>query len=189
MSGQIQSPPTFNTRRLILRPVTPKDLPSYQKNFNDYEVIRYLADVVPWPYPENGVEDFYYKILLPKQGKDYWHWGIFLNDDPNETIGGIDLWRNSTVDNRGFWLSRKHWGKGYMTEAVTRINDYAFHELGFEVLYFGNAVTNIGSHRIKEKTGAVLIGTRPFRFVDPSVNESEMWKLTKDIWTKDRSTV
>jgi len=175
-------PPKFETHRLILRPITTIDLPSCQINFNDYEVIRYLADVVPWPYPENGVEHFYHNILLPKQGKDYWHWGLFLKDNPNETIGGIDLWRNSTVDNRGFWLARKHWGNGYMTEAATRINDHAFDDLGFDVLYFGNAVTNKGSHRIKEKTGAICIGTRPFKFVDPNVHESVMWKLTKDAW-------
>ena len=105
-------PPKFETDRLILRPITLADLPSYQKNFNDYEIIRYLATNVPWPYPENGVEDFYFNILLPKQGNEYWHWGIFLKEFPKETIGGIDLWRNSKVDNRGFWLARNHWGKG-----------------------------------------------------------------------------
>jgi len=164
--------------------VTPEDHPSYQKNFNNYEVIRYLATFVPWPYPENGVEEYYYKALLPKQGNDYWHWGIFLKEEPAETIGAIDLWRNSKVDNRGFWLSQKNWGKGIMTEVATRINDYAFQELGFDVLYFGNAVTNIGSRRIKEKTGATFIGTRPFKFIDPDINESEMWELTKEAWLK-----
>lgn len=177
-------PPTFETKRLILRPITPDDLPSYQRNFNDYEIIRYLAATVPWPYAENGAEEYYYKILLPKQGKDYWHWGIFLRDFPMETIGGLDLWRSSTIDNRGFWLARKHWGNGYMTEAASRINDHAFNDLGFEVLYFGNAVANVGSRKIKEKTGAVYTGTRPFKFVDPSVTESQNWKLTKDDWAK-----
>ena len=179
--------PTFETERLIIRPITPDDFPSYQNNFNDYEVIRYLASMVPWPYPNNGVEDFYFKTLLPKQGKNYWHWGIFLKENPLETIGGIDLWRNSEVDNRGFWLARKCWGKGYMTEAATRINDHAFNDLGFEVLYYGNAKTNIGSRRIKEKTGATYIGTRPFKYVDPNVHESEMWKLTKEDWLKFKS--
>lgn len=182
-------PPTFETERLILRPVTVPDLISYQQNFNDYEVIRYLASVVPWPYPENGVEDFFQSILSPKQGKDYWHWGIFAKENASETIGGIDLWRHSEIDNRGFWLTRKHWGKGYMTEAATKINDHAFNDLGFEVLYFGNAIANIGSRKIKEKTGAISIGTRPFKFVDPDVNESEMWKLDKAAWRKFRSEI
>lgn len=181
-------PPPFETEHLILRPITPDDLPSYQKNFNDYEIIRYLAALVPWPYPENGVEDYYHNRLRPKQGKDYWHWGIFLKNNPQETIGAIDLWRNSTVDNRGFWLARQHWGKGYMTETAHRINDHAFNDLGFEVLYFGNAVTNVGSRRIKEKTGATLMGTSPFKFVDPSVTETQNWMLTKEAWIKFKTS-
>lgn len=187
MNYDLSMIPTFETQRLILRPVTTKDLPSYQQNFNDYEVIRYLASYVPWPYPEKGVEEFYYKMLLPKQGKDYWHWGLFLKDEPNETIGGIDLWRNSAIDNRGFWLARKCWGKGYMTEAASRINDHAFDDLGFEILHFGNAITNIGSRRIKEKTGATYKGTRPFKFVDPEVHDSQVWELTKANWLKFRN--
>lgn len=143
---------------------------------------------MPWPYPENGVEDFYFNILLPKQGKDYWHWGLFLKENPYETIGGIDLWRNSQVDNRGFWLAQNYWGNGYMTEAVIKINDHAFNDLGFEVLYFGNATTNVASRRIKEKTGAVYIGTRAFKYVDPNLSESERWKLTKEDWQKFRGS-
>jgi len=179
-------PPNLETERLILRPITIDDLSSYQQNFSDYEIIRYLATNVPWPYPKNGVHEFYYKVLLSKQGQNYWHWGIFLKDSPLETIGGVDLWRESSVDNRGFWLARKHWGKGYMTEVANRINEHAFNELGFDVLYFGNAVTNIGSRRIKEKTGAAFIGTRPFKFVDPNVTETENWILTKEKWLQFR---
>lgn len=187
--SQILLPPTLFTQRLILRPITEADIPSYQINFNDYEIIRYLAAAVPWPYPENGVEHFYRNILSPKQGRDYWHWGIFLKENPTETIGGIDLWRSDArQDNRGFWLTRKLWGQGYMTEAAQRINDHAFTDLGFQELYFGNAVTNVGSRKIKEKTGAVFVGTRPFQFVDPDVHESEVWKLTKVDWEKSQAT-
>jgi ribosomal-protein-alanine N-acetyltransferase len=179
-------PPTLETERLILRPINSGDFPSYQKNFNDYEVIRYLVAGVPWPYPENGVEDYHRNVIVPKQDKDYWHWGLFAKAQPNEAIGGIDLWRNSDIDNRGFWLARKNWGQGYMTEAATRINDHAFDDLGFEILYFGNAKSNIGSRKIKEKTGATYVGTRPIKCVDPDVTESEKWKLTKEDWLKFR---
>lgn len=177
-------PPIIKNQHLILRPLNPVDLISYQKNFNDYDIIRYLASFIPWPYPENGVEDYYYNILTPKQGKDYWHWGIFLKENPSETIGAIDLWRGNDVDNRGFWLAKKHWSKGFMTEVAIAVNDYAFNELGFEILFFGNALTNIGSRRIKEKTGAIYIGKRPFKFVDTSIQELESWKLTKEAWLK-----
>ena len=179
--------PTFETKRLILRGPTLEDVPNYQKHFNNYEVIRHLASHVPWPYPDDGVVTFLTSVVLPNQGKDKWMWGLFLKENPTELIGCVDLWRAGHPENRGFWLSQKHWGKGLMTEAVEPIMDYAFNELGFEVLYFANAVGNIKSRRVKEKTGARLVSVEPAKFVDPALTEHEVWELKKEDWFKFRS--
>ena len=69
-----------------------------------------------------------------------------------------------------------------MTEAVATNNDYAFQELGFETFIFSNAVGNLKSRRIKEKTGAIFTGTRPMKFVDPSYQEAETWELSRENW-------
>ncbi len=176
--------PSFQTDRLILKGVTLKDAPSYQKNFVDYAVISQLSSTVPWPYPENGVEEFIRTFILPRQGQDRWVWGIFLKTNPDEMIGGIDLWRKGTPEHRGFWLGKAFWGQGYMTEAVKPVMDYAFDHLGFETLIFSNAVGNTKSRRIKEKTGARFIGTRPAKFVSSDYTEAETWELTKQEWQK-----
>ncbi|QDK37851.1 GNAT family N-acetyltransferase [Bdellovibrio sp. NC01] len=173
--------PTFETERLILREIQESDIPAYHKNFVDYEVIRNLSAVVPWPYPDDGVKTFL-KSLAPQLGKDRWTWGIFLKDAPDEIIGTVDLWRQGRPEHRGFWLARKHWGKGLMTEAVAPVMDYAFDELGFEVLVFANALGNVGSRRVKEKTGARLLGVKPAKFVDPNFTEHEVWELRKEEW-------
>ena len=175
-------PKTMTTKRLILRAVTEADIPAYEKHFVDYEVIRYLASAVPWPYPADGVESFVKTVILPNQGKDKWVWGIFLKDNSDELIGVVDLWREPSPENRGFWLGRSFWGQGLMTEAVTVIMTYAFQELGFETLYFSNAKGNIGSRRVKEKTGARLIDVRSASFVDPRFTETELWELKKEDW-------
>lgn len=173
---------TFETERLLLRPITKQDIPSYQKNFADYEVIRFLAATVPWPYPESGAEFFIESMILPNQGKDRWCWGILEKNNLNEVIGAVDLWRIPNPSNRGFWLAHRHWKKGYMTEALAPIMDYAFNELGFEELYFSNALGNIQSRRLKEKTGATLIGIRDEAFVDPRFTKAENWHQTKKTW-------
>lgn len=59
-------------------------------------------------------------------------------------------------------------------EAVEPIINYAFDELGFQTLVFANAVGNTRSRRIKEKTGACLIGVRPAKFVNPAYTEYEI---------------
>lgn len=179
--------PAFETERLILRGVTPEDIPAYKKYFVDYAIISQLSAGVPWPYPENGVEDYVTKVLLPIQGKDRWFWSIFLKTNPSEMIGGVDLWRVGIPEHRGFWLGKPFWGQGIMTEAVTPIMDYAFTSLGFDKLVFSNALGNVRSRRVKEKTGARLIGTRPAKLVDPAYTESETWELTKAEWSARRA--
>lgn len=174
--------PCFQTERLVLKPVTERDIPAYKRHFVDYEVIRNLTAQVPWPYPENGVSDYVLKSVMPRQGNDYWGWGIFEKEAPEELIGHVDLWRDGKPENRGFWLGRPFWGRGYMTEAVEPVMDYAFDCLAFESLVFSNAVGNERSSRVKIKTGARLIGRQPAHFVDPSMTEREIFRLTKDEW-------
>jgi RimJ/RimL family protein N-acetyltransferase len=171
--------PDLETERLLLRDVLLADAAEYQKNFMDYEVIRELAAAVSWPYPENGVASFLEK-LQPSQGNDRWVWGIYLKSAPNEPIGNIDLRRKP--ENRGFWLARKHWGKGLMTEAADAVTDYAFNRLGFESLILSNALGNTRSRRIKEKAGAKWLRTEPAQFVNPAYTEREVWELTKQDW-------
>lgn len=176
--------PVFQTERLTLRGVTLEDAPAMQKNFNDYAVIGELAAHVPWPYPENGAVEFLQNTVLPQQGNDHWVWGVFLRENPEELIGIIDLYRAGRPEHRGFWLARKHWGRGIMTEATAPVTDYAFDVLGFERLLLANAVGNLRSRRIKEKFGARWLRTEPAKFVNPDYTEHEIWELTRADWQK-----
>lgn len=181
--------PTFETERLVLSAISLEDVGAYSKHFVDYDVIRFLSAIIPWPYPENGVEAYLKNIVLPNQGKDKWTWGIFLKENPEELIGCIDLWRKGKPENRGFWLGKKFWGRGIMTEANCPILDYAFRELGFEKLIFANAIGNIASRRVKEKTGCRLVGVEPAKFVDPEFTEHELWELSREGWEKYKALV
>lgn len=176
--------PTLNTKRLILRGVTPEDIPAYQKHFSHYEIISHLSSLVPWPYPENGVRDFLNQFIFPNQGKDQWMWGIFEKQNPTELIGVVHLWQQGRPEHRGFWLGKPFWGKGYMTEAAEVVTECAFNQLGFDKLILSNAVGNIKSRRIKEKAGARLIDVKPAKFVNPEYTEHEIWELFKADWNK-----
>ena len=177
--------PTLFTERLALRGVTEADAAAYERHFVDYEVIRHLSAAVPWPYPEGGVRAFIRDQVLPAQGRDRWVWGLHLKGAPG-LIGAVDLWREGRPENRGFWLGRPFWGRGYMTEAVVRITDFAFDELGFERLVFANAVGNRRSRNLKERTAATLVDVAPAAFVDPAYRRTEIWQLTKEQWRNRR---
>jgi ribosomal-protein-alanine N-acetyltransferase len=180
--------PKFETQRLILRGVRLEDAPSYQKHFAHYEIIQHLTHHVPWPYPEDGVETFLKESIFPEQGKERWLWVITEKESPSEVIGCVDLFREGVPENRGFWLSKDHWGKGFMTEAVDPVMDYAFNQLGFEKLIFSNAKGNEKSRRVKEKTGARLVGTKPSKLVNPSYTESEIWELSRQEWLEFKAS-
>jgi RimJ/RimL family protein N-acetyltransferase len=174
--------PVFETARLILRDITERDAPAYERHFVDYEVIRTMSHIVPWPYPEGGVLEHIRTDVIPRQCKDQWAWAICLRSAPDELIGAIWLKRKGTPSNRGFWLGKKFWGKGIMTEAVKPVTNYAFNVLGFEKLVLANAVGNTPSRRIKERMGAVFLRTEPATYVNPRYSEREVWELTKECW-------
>jgi len=184
MSGRMV--PTLFTERLELRAITEADTAAYERHFVDYEVIRHLGACVPWPYPEDGVRTFMRERILPAHGRDRWFWGLHFKGDDSGLIGVVELWRHGNPENRGFWLGRAFWGQGYMTEAVIRVTDFSFDELGFDHLVFSNAAGNRRSHGVKARTGARLVQVVPQEFVDPAYTHAEIWRLTKAEWREWR---
>ena len=177
--------PEFKTQRLFLRGLHLSDAWSYEKHFADYEVVQFLrSSSVPWPYPQGGAKEYFTKVMFPDQGTHSWNWGIFLKAKREECIGCVSLWKDGCPENRGFWLAKKHWGQGLMTEAVQPILNYAFKELGFRKLVFANAVQNKASRRIKEKTGCRQVRIESRKFVNPKFTKTEIWELTKTDWIK-----
>jgi RimJ/RimL family protein N-acetyltransferase len=174
--------PTLETSRLLLRGITEADAPAYERHFADWEVIGQLGAAVPWPYQPGAALDFIRNRILPEQGNDVWLWGIYRKAAPQEVIGNVHLFRHGIPEHRGFWLGRQFWGQGYMTEAVEAVMNYAFGPLGFETLIFANALGNVRSRRVKEKTGARPVRVEPRKYVNPAYSEAEIWELTKAEW-------
>jgi ribosomal-protein-alanine N-acetyltransferase len=180
--------PILETERLILRPVTLEDAPAIQKYFNNWNVIQYLNTVVPWPYPQTGAIDWLNWILPQMERGEMCEWGILLKEKPDETIGAVTVKEKKDGNiQRDFWLAEPFWNKGYMTEAVYAINDFIFFEMNASVLQISNAVSNIGSRRVKEKTGAVFLRTEAQNYHNGDT-VGEIWEVTKESWTTIRKT-
>ena len=172
----------LETERLELQPLTMKHCEGYTTHFVDYEVVRHLSTAVPWPYPEDGVREFIEQVVLPGQGKSRWDWAICLKDNNLEVIGSVGLLEPTQSLNRGFWLGRPFWGRGFMSEATHAVNQFAFEELGFEELKLSNALGNTRSRKVKQRRGAEFLGTVESTFVDPSYTHAERWRLTRQHW-------
>lgn len=139
------------SERLILRKVVREDVNSIFNNWaSDPEVTKFMT----W-LPHDSIETTN-KIM------DYWleeyknpktiRYGIVLKES-NELIGMIDVVHY--VDGNpeiGYCLSRKHWNKGYMSEALDRLLKYLF-SIGFKTVIIGAEQNNIASNKVIQKCG------------------------------------
>src|SRR5665213_134505 len=118
------------TSRLLLRPLELADAEQIQVIFPHWEIVRYLKNVVPWPYPADGARIFCEEVALPQAERgESWHWTLRLKSTPEQMIGVINL-RKSEQNNRGFWMGLDWQGQGLMSEACVWANDHWFSRLG-----------------------------------------------------------
>jgi ribosomal-protein-alanine N-acetyltransferase len=175
MSGNLITP------RLVLRPIGLEDAGAIQRIFPRWEVVRYLAGKVPWPYPDDGALTYLRDIALPAVARgEEWHWTLRLKTDPAQIIGMISL-MNTENHNRGFWLGEQWQGQGLMSEAVEAVTDYWFNVLGFPVLRAPKAIVNEKSRGISRKFGMRVIATEERDYVAGRL-PSELWEITAEEW-------
>ena len=173
--------PEGRTERLILRPLSLEDAPQIQRLFPKWQVVKYLAAKVPWPYPPDGAEQFIRNAALPEMERaEAWHWTLRLRADPGRLMGLISLTLNED-ENRGFWLDPTHRGHGYMTEACVWANDLWFETLGQPRLRAPKAVANRGSRRISQRMGMRVIRLETRDYVSGRL-PSEIWEITAADW-------
>lgn len=178
--------PPLETPRLLLRPLALVDAPQIQILFPHWEIVRYLAAVVPWPYPPGGAYRYIHHLALPAVERgEAWHWTLRRKSDPENLIGCISLMRRED-DNRGFWLALPWQGQGLMTEACEAAMDYWFDVLGFPLMRVCKDATNAASRRISEKNGMRLVATVERDYVSGRL-PSEIWEINSEEWRARRT--
>lgn len=169
------------TERLLLKPLELADAAQIQVLFPHWEIVRYMLNVVPWPYPADGALTYVRDIALPAmQRGEQWFWTLRLRTAPGQIIGMINL-RRGGDDNRGFWLGLPWQGQGYMTEACAWANDYWFDALEFSLLRVAKAAENEASRRVSQRQGMRLVHTTEKDFVSGRL-PSEIWEITANEW-------
>ena len=71
--------PTLTTERLLLKPLVAEDAVQIQKRYPCWEIVRYLVSSVPWPYPDNGAENYVNNVALPDMAKSFGDQAVDLN--------------------------------------------------------------------------------------------------------------
>ena len=174
----------FQTERLILRPWEEADAESLYKYAQD----PLVGPIAGWPIHtsvENSREIIKNVLSAPET------YAVCLKND-NIAIGSIGLIppmqsHTNASDNEievGYWIGVPFWGKGYIPEAVCRLQKYAFEELGCTAMWCGYYEGNEKSKRAQEKCGFIYHHTekdKPCPLMG-DVRIEHFTYLTKEQW-------
>jgi RimJ/RimL family protein N-acetyltransferase len=175
--------PELETARLLLRPLELADAEQVQKLFAQWDIVRYLNAVVPWPYPADGALTYIRDNALPAIARvELWYWTIRLKVAPEQIIGAITL-STKEQENRGFWLDTRWQRKGLMMEASDAVTDYWFEVLRKPVLRAPKAIANEASRRISVKQGMRIVSREERDYVSGRL-PSETWEITAEEWQR-----
>ena len=152
---------TIETDRLILRQFTMEDAePMFRNWANDDEVTKHLT----WPtHSDVEVTKMVLSDWTSHYAKpDFYNWAIVLKENGGEPIGNISVVRinhNTECAAMGYCMSRAHWRKGVMPEALKAVVDFLFDEVGFNRIEAEHDVNNPASGRVMEKAALRYEGT------------------------------
>jgi len=151
----------IGTKRLVLRPLRDGDAAAIFALFNDWDVVRWLSSP-PWPYTRDDAEGFVRAVLDPACEAAELVFAITLNNKLIGTIGVRERpashLQQGAGSNIGYWLGKRYWGQGYMTEALRALATHMFALSRADAIYCGAFADNLASLRVQEKTGFVHAG-------------------------------
>lgn len=154
------APPTKMTGpRILLRSMQLADELAIYRIMRSPEVTRHL--MLGQPYKRPYAAEFIRRSWHWRRLKKSFGYAIVLRET-NELIGSIGLmrldwkYRHAEI---GYSIAQKHWGRGYMPEAVRLLTHSAFHDLELERVFARVFSVNPSSARVLEKVGYSYEGT------------------------------
>jgi [ribosomal protein S5]-alanine N-acetyltransferase len=148
----------IKTKKFILRRFRMSDAGSIVRHANDKLVARYL-ERLPHPYTLKDA-----KVWLGKKLKEYKQKNpkefVFAIDIDGEAVGAIGFHKiiHGHKAEMGYWLGKKYWGRGFMTEIVKHASQYAIKAFKLRRLQAYTFPFNKASMRVLEKNGFKLEG-------------------------------
>ncbi len=143
----------IRSKRFILRPFKKGDETSLMENINNKTIARNTLRI-PYPYKLNDARWWvnHNLKLNRKKKKVEINFAIEIN---KEVVGGIGLDKMFYGHSAeiGYWLGKKYWGQGIMTEAVKLVTKYGFEKLGLTRIYAFVFLFNKASAAVLKNTG------------------------------------
>lgn len=157
-------PRRLETERLVLRRHRRSDAAQIARLLNDWEVVRWLAQV-PFPYTERDARDWVIQTTRHwLDGRDYQF--VVVLRDSDELIGHIGIRRDlrRPSGELGYWFGQCYWGRGYAAEAARAVVSFGFESLRLDRLWATYLPENVRSLTVLSKAGLMPDGFRVQQF-------------------------
>jgi ribosomal-protein-alanine N-acetyltransferase len=161
-------PETLQTNRLQLRKLHMGDAPVIFESYaQDPEVTRY-ATWKPHQYVHETERFLSACLALWRAGKDF-EYAIILQE-VGRLAGMFGLHPMNFKIEVGYVLARPYWGKGYMTEVLRAVIDWAFSQPDIFRVQATCDVENVASARVMEKAGMMREGLLRRYILHPNIS-------------------
>lgn len=145
----------FYTKRLHIRPVRLEDTKSMFMYRSDSSTNRYLSLI---PESVDDVSDFINRTSKEINVPGTWFQFVIVELDSGSLIGDIGIhFLETDLENMqveiGYTLNKNYRGKGYATEALTKVIDYLINDLNKHRIIASIDPTNTDSIRLIERLG------------------------------------
>ena len=182
----------FETQRLLLRPYEEYDSGLTREQMTDPDVVKYLTGKI---FDENELTERVNASLVRSLCGAISVW-VLIDHETGEKLGTSILlpmpieetkptWQDldlNSLDSEikievGYILKKSAWGKGYATEACTRLLQFAFEKTKLKEVWAVTDDGNAASQRVLRKSGMKDVG------ITKAYNENlPTFKLTKKEW-------
>jgi RimJ/RimL family protein N-acetyltransferase len=143
----------LETERVRLEPWRAEDGRAFHRISTDREVMRYIAGGAPWS--KSQTREFVGRQIRHFKERGFCLWKLLLKDGGGDVDGfcGIQPLAETNEVEIGWWLARRHWGKGIATEAAREVLRDAFERTGLARIVAIALAENKASLRVMEKLG------------------------------------
>lgn len=148
----------FETPRLIARRFGAGDIDALAAIRNDPEVAKYQS----WStFSAEDARRFIDELAGLQPGEPGWFQFALGEKATGKLVGdcGLDVMaENRSLARIGYTIARAHWNRGYASEAVRALADYAFASFPLQRIEASFDPDNGGSRRVLEKAGFIRVG-------------------------------
>lgn len=173
--------------RIILREYRKDDLPYLRKWVNNPEITKYLSHIFLYPHSMTETESYLNSLIDGSCGiKGF----VIAAKEDEEYIGQIDLvkidWINRIASLGMVIGNTENLGRGYGSEAIKLIQEFAFNKLNLHKLELEVREYNYRAIACYKKCGFVEEGRiRQNHFIDGKYTDTLLMGILKSEWNNN----